>query len=212
MSTLWEVTRCIEKRNWSDAGGSSCYLRYSNRPNTAALRESLIHKERCGDPHFWIDEKQAHQTIVNKTLYLMTKSLKQDICSLDTQGVCVTEIDSSRVRQYLPQEIQYVCLFWIQHLQNSSSQVYVDVQVHQFLKAHVLHWLEALSWMQKTSEGMHAITSLESIALTSSCSDSCAFTHDIKNDLRCTAGQRLIWLLFKYVAVRFFAPIPSVVK
>jgi hypothetical protein len=35
--------------------------------------------------------------------------------------------------------------------------------VHQFLQVHLLHWLEALSWMQKVSEGIYAITSLESI-------------------------------------------------
>jgi hypothetical protein len=45
---------------------------------------------------------------------------------------------------------------------NSSM---TTVKVHQFLKEHLLHWLEALSWMRKVSEGIHAITSLESIAL-----------------------------------------------
>jgi hypothetical protein len=36
--------------------------------------------------------------------------------------------------------------------------------VHQFLQEHLLHWLEALGWMQKVPEGIYAINSLESIA------------------------------------------------
>jgi hypothetical protein len=35
--------------------------------------------------------------------------------------------------------------------------------VYQFLREHLLHWLEALGWMQKVSEGIHAIISLESM-------------------------------------------------
>jgi hypothetical protein len=39
--------------------------------------------------------------------------------------------------------------------------------VHQFLREHLLYWLEALGWMQKVSEGIHAIASLESITAVS---------------------------------------------
>jgi hypothetical protein len=41
---------------------------------------------------------------------------------------------------------------------------YDNDQVHHFLLEHFLDWLEALSWMQETSEGIHAIASLESTA------------------------------------------------
>jgi hypothetical protein len=46
-------------------------------------------------------------------------------------------------------------------------QLHDGGEVHQFLQTHFLHWLEALSWMWKISEGILAITSLESIALVS---------------------------------------------
>jgi hypothetical protein len=39
--------------------------------------------------------------------------------------------------------------------------------VHQFLQVHLLHWLEALGWIQKVSEGIYTIASLESIAAVS---------------------------------------------
>jgi hypothetical protein len=39
--------------------------------------------------------------------------------------------------------------------------------VHCFLQEHLLHWLEALGWMGKVPEGVHAITDLESFATVS---------------------------------------------
>jgi hypothetical protein len=89
----------------------------------------------------------------------MSTSLKQDICGIETPGVLVTDIESSQVKKCLPLEVQYACLYWVQHLQRSGAQLYN--QVYQFLQDHLLHWLEALSWMEKTSEGILAISSLE---------------------------------------------------
>ena len=97
----------------------------------------------------------------------MSSSLKQDICGLDAPGVLVGEVDSSRVETCLPPEVQYACLYWIEHLQKSGGQLHDNDQVHQFLQTHFLHWLEALSWMRKMSEGILANRSLDSIALVS---------------------------------------------
>jgi hypothetical protein len=132
-----------------------------------SFRDFLLDKERCSDLKFWVDEKQAHRTLANCCIRLMSSSLKQDICGLDSPGVLVAGVESSRVEQCLPPETQYACLYWIQHLQKSRAQLYDNDQVHQFLKKHLLHWLEALSWMRKVSEGIYAITSLELIALVS---------------------------------------------
>jgi hypothetical protein len=132
-----------------------------------SFRDFLLDKERCSDPKFWVDEKQAHRTLANCCIRLMSSSLKQDICGLDSPGVFVAEVESSRVEQCLPAEAQYACLYWVKHLQKSGVQLCDNEQVHQFLKEHLLHWLEALSWMQKVPEGIHTIISLESIALVS---------------------------------------------
>lgn len=100
-------------------------------------------------------------------IQLMSTSLKQDICGLSAPGVLATDVESSRVDERLPPEVQYACLYWVQHLEKSGAQLFDDNQVHQFLQVHSLHWLEALSWMQKISEGIVAVASLESIALVS---------------------------------------------
>ena len=130
-----------------------------------SFRDFLLNEDRCGDSSFWVDEKQAHQTLAAGCIQLMSISLKQDICCLEAPGALVTNIESSQVEKCLPAELQYACLYWVQHLKRSGAQLYN--QVYQFLQDHLLHWLEALGWIGKTSEGILAIISLESIALVS---------------------------------------------
>jgi hypothetical protein len=119
------------------------------------------------DLNFWVDEKKAHQTLADSCIQLMSTSLKQNICGVDSLGWLATDADSSRVEQCLPPEIQYACLYWIEHVQKSGAQLHDNDQVHQFLQEHLLHWLEALRWTKNVSEGIYAIASLESIATVS---------------------------------------------
>ena len=107
-----------------------------------------------------------HRVLAESCVRLMS-TLKQDICDANAPGVLVTDVESSRLDERLPPEVQYACLYWVQHIQKSGAQLYDNDQVHQFLQVHLLHWLEALSWTQKISEGILAIASLESIALVS---------------------------------------------
>jgi hypothetical protein len=107
-----------------------------------------------------LDEKQGHQTSVNDCIQLMSTSLKRDICGMGAPGVLVSDIASNRVQQCLPPKVKYACLYWIGHIHKSGTQLQDNDYIHQFLQVHLLHWLEALSWMRKTAEGILAISSL----------------------------------------------------
>jgi hypothetical protein len=130
-----------------------------------SFRDFLLDQNRCEDWNFWVDEKQAHQILVENCIQLMSMSLKQDICGVDCPGWLASNLNSCQVEQYLPSEVQYACLYWVQHLQKSGTGLHDNDQVHQFLNVYLLHWLEALGWMQRVPDGIYAITSLESIAL-----------------------------------------------
>jgi hypothetical protein len=124
-----------------------------------SFRDFLLNKDRCGD--FWVDEKKAHQILAAGCIRLMSQTLKKDICGMHAPGSQASQVESSRLQKCLPPEVQYACLYWVQHLQRGGSQVCDSEEAHRFLQAHLLHWLEALGWMGKTSEGIQAILSLE---------------------------------------------------
>ena len=131
-----------------------------------SFRDFLLTEDRCG-PDFWVDEKQAHRNLTANCIRIMSNSLRQDVCGVGAPGTLAVDVETSQVEQCLSMEVQYACLYWVQHLQNSGDQLHDDDPIHQFLKTNLLYWLEALSWMRKTAKGVLAIASLESIALVS---------------------------------------------
>lgn len=131
-----------------------------------SFRDFLLSKDRCGD--FWVDEKRAHQTLAAGCIQLMFQTLRKDICDMHAPGNQASQVESSWLKKCIPPEVQYACRYWVQHLQKSDAQLLDNDQVHRFLQKHLLHWLEALSWMGKVSEGIYAVDVLMSLVAVSS--------------------------------------------
>jgi hypothetical protein len=129
-----------------------------------SFRDFLLNKDRCTDLNFWVVERSANEALAARCIQLMSGSLKEDICGVTKPGTYLRDIKSRQINESLPPEIQYACLHWVEHLRRSGAQLRDNDYVDQFLRNHFLHWLEVLSWMQKISEGILELISLESIA------------------------------------------------
>jgi hypothetical protein len=68
----------------------------------------------------------------------MSQTLKKDIYKMHTPGSQTSQVESDHLQKYLPPEVQYACLYWIQHLQKGDAQVCDGEEAHQFLQAHLL--------------------------------------------------------------------------
>ncbi|KAH0551496.1 hypothetical protein GP486_007289 [Trichoglossum hirsutum] len=136
-----------------------------------SFRDFLLDKQRCHDERFWVDEKKAHEALAESCLRLMSKNLKRDICDLHSLGTLTSEVDSCRVEQYLPADLQYACRYWVQHLLRAQLDLCNHRQVSEFFQKHFLHWLEALSLIGKISEGGHMVTELSRHLFTLQVSD-----------------------------------------
>ena len=128
-----------------------------------SFRDFLVNQERCRDRDFWIDQNTAHHDVAQQCLHLMSKSLKRNMCELETPGTPRSEIGSAILHKLLPSPLQYACQYWVGHLQKGVLNTYDISEVYVFLQAHFLHWLEALSLMGKTSETIVLINMLESV-------------------------------------------------
>lgn len=131
-----------------------------------SFHDFLIDNRRCTDPQLWVNEEQTHKYLFGRCLELMS-DLKRDICDFRMPGVLASEVEKSKVDSYIPLEVQYACHYWISHLQGAKLAVRDNDQLHIFFREHILHWLEALSLIGKTSEGILAITALESLVVVS---------------------------------------------
>ena len=70
-----------------------------------SFRDFLVNQERCLDRYFWINESQVHQKIAKQCLYVMSKTLKTNICCIRTPGTLKSETETSIVDQYLPSHV-----------------------------------------------------------------------------------------------------------
>jgi hypothetical protein len=118
-----------------------------------------------------MDRVECHKGIADRCLRLLDSKdhsrdcdhLRKDICNLKMPRKARIEVDAKTIRESLPPHVQYACLYWVYHLEQSKDRVRDGGQVHLFLKRHFLHWLEALSLMGKISESIAMIGSLHSL-------------------------------------------------
>ena len=120
-----------------------------------------------GSKMFPFEQMQMHHQLARRLLRFMSETLRRDICGLQRPGTVLSEIGSGLIGRCIPLHTQYACCYWVHHLQMSDSKLCDNDEFHKFLREHLLHWLEALSLTGKMSEGILAITSLESHILVS---------------------------------------------
>jgi hypothetical protein len=135
-----------------------------------SFREFLVDPQKQDKSPFLVGEKSTHKKVASQCLELMSGlgSLRQDMCGLLGPGVLRSEIDDGTVASTLPPELQYACRYWVSHLVQTRQLIGDGDMTHLFLQKHLLHWLEAMSFMRESSKCIHLLESLQ--ALTGLCS------------------------------------------
>jgi hypothetical protein len=108
-------------------------------------------------------QTKAHGLVANRSLRFMSESLKRDICGLRRPGSLTREVENDIVGSHIPAHVQYACCYWGHHLKESGTPPKDNGQVHTFLKKHLLHWLEALSLVERISDGILMLIVLQDI-------------------------------------------------
>ncbi|KAK3326978.1 WD40-repeat-containing domain protein [Cercophora scortea] len=116
------------------------------------FRDFLLNRDRCSDLNFWVDEKQAHEALAEGCIKIMSEQLKADMCSLKHPGALLKDVDQRHIEKCISPELQYACVYWVQHYQKSGKSVSDGDEVHVFLQKHYLHWLETITLMGKSSD------------------------------------------------------------
>jgi NACHT domain len=114
---------------------------------------------------FGIAEGQDQQIMLEKLLRLMQSHFSPQ--KPEKSGTIQKSIDKEKDDTFPKSGLQYACLYWVEHIRKSGSELRDNNQVHEFLRGHLLHCFEALGWMGKVSEGVHGIAALESFATVS---------------------------------------------
>jgi hypothetical protein len=113
----------------------------------------------------WADK---HRYMADCQLDAMERMLRRDVCSLHKSGARAhDESTQERIKNSNLSTIKYACEYWVEHVQaggqSCSSMLVDDGKVHRFFKRHVLHWLEAMSLLQRIPEAILALQNLEAV-------------------------------------------------
>ena len=128
-----------------------------------SFRDYLVDSENKEKMEFWVDEKLAHRRLAQHSLRVMYTGLRKNICNLSFLGMQRSLVDVQVLRERIPPELQYACMYWVHH-QTKVDLEPEDMQaMHNFLKTHFLHWLEVLSLIGRLSESVGLIEELQRI-------------------------------------------------
>ena len=132
-----------------------------------SFRDYLLNPEPHEKTHpFSIDRARMNRTIGLHCIRVMQREnggLKRSICSLSSFGTLRTEIGPLAVQANLPTELQYACRYWASHLQQGHVKLEDQDQIHQFLKKHFLHWLEAMGVIGVVTEAIGIVNTILSM-------------------------------------------------
>ncbi|KAL6790855.1 hypothetical protein J3E68DRAFT_443102 [Trichoderma sp. SZMC 28012] len=176
-----------------------------------SFRDFLLDPEKRGKTPLWVEERQAHATMADHCLRILD-NLKPDMCSFKSPSISMVDIPRETIDHHLPPELQYSCLYWASHVQHSETKLVDGGPASEFLLRHFLHWLEALSLMERTREIIGLIQMLQALVEPETGIKISAFLNDAKQFVRTHASTIESWPLQTYSSALVFTPSDSVVR
>lgn len=123
-----------------------------------SFRDFLLDDSRY-DGDFHIDDKKAHGELFKRCIEIMQYYLRgKNICQLEHVATRAHEVQATQLDKYLPGHAQYACCHWMYHLE--KSDICDGDSLLDFLRDCFTHWVEAMSLMKKTAEGIPMLDAL----------------------------------------------------
>ncbi|CAG8381786.1 unnamed protein product [Penicillium salamii] len=126
--------------------------------------------KKASNEIFFRGIETEHHAIFVRSLQVMRKTLRRDICGLKSPGFPIEQVRHQDLD--LLATTRYSCVYWVDHLRDSQSNEDPDPDilgpVDFFLQQNYLYWLEALSLLQSLSEGIAAMLRLDLLLQVSS--------------------------------------------
>src|SRR6266478_4746054 len=121
---------------------------------------------RCTDEDLCIVPKDHHTRIARRCFQVMIAHLKHNILDLDTPerfmdndaGLVASDITEALLGEKIPLELRYACIYWANHLESADiKDTDLMTELELFGNEHLLHWFEALSWIDKLDLAPRAV-------------------------------------------------------
>ena len=117
----------------------------------------------------------VHQDVFAKSLTILYKTLRRDMCDLQEPGYPIGDVKQPLLDRLAVS--RYPCVYWIEHFCDSkhktpahSATTQEDTKaIDAFLRQRYLYWLEALSLCRSMAKGVVSMTKLRDLVQTWRC-------------------------------------------
>lgn len=129
-----------------------------------SFNEYLLSDQLRSEP-FGVDTSATHRMLLSQCLRLLSGpgGLQENLCKLEYPGQPRRKIDPATVNDRLSPAFQYACQYWVQHVKHGKVQIHDQDDVYSFLQKHFLHWIEAMSLMNRLAQVIEQIRVLQSL-------------------------------------------------
>nr|POF13684.1 vegetative incompatibility protein het-e-1 [Quercus suber] len=173
-----------------------------------SFRDFLIDPKRKDKDRFWINEAELHGQLAVDCLRRLNElgTFKYDICCVVKPGTRRAQVTAEQIATSIPSDVAYACNYWPEHLIRNGIQLIDDKAEHKFLQEHLLHWLEALTWLGELWSAIYHIHGLMPLAKIYHSAKIFAPTHSIVRKTFCKQVPQL-WTCLPRVAACWSAKI-----
>jgi hypothetical protein len=117
-----------------------------------AFTDFLLDRRRCKRTGLTVDGTRIHALLANRCVQIMSSELRHDICQLGLPGALRSSVTRDQIDKCIPLELQYACLYWMEHCQGGHVRAQDSDEFHRFFEESFLHWFEAMYLMEKPTE------------------------------------------------------------
>lgn len=137
-----------------------------------SFRDFIVSDGIQHDPKHWfrIPERLAHQDIFYRCLAFLSAPgrLFRNILYLLKFDTTRSDVSNEVLNARITPELSYACRYWVDHLVAwiVDSQIAAEAlhMVDEFLRLHILHWLEVMMWLGEPERCIEHVDNLHMLA------------------------------------------------
>ena len=112
----------------------------------------LLDSQRCIRGDFFFEKGVLHHSVALICLRRLNAVLKENMYNLT--------LSPSLLQSKVADDIAYACIYWIEHTCMASNSAVMLPTLHDFLRQHLLHWVEAMSVLSMTRATLEMLEQL----------------------------------------------------
>ncbi|CAH0057070.1 unnamed protein product [Clonostachys solani] len=148
--------------------------------------------------HFWVNKEKEHA----RSLVLRGKTSKYDICGMGDFTTLRQAFEKPTISDHLSPEVQCFYSYWLHCFEHAGAILEDDRQVHHFLQVHLLHWLEAISLLDKVYGCVGFVETLRGLT----CPENSNEMVELLDDFCCSMSLPSIHFPFSYTCPCLHSP------